>query len=102
MQQLPLTFDRPSNGAPTSRRAAQSQSDSKIVNDRTRILDYLREQAEHGGTRWEIHRKTGVLYQTVCARVREMVKKGRLIETERTRLTANGSAASVLVAPINS
>lgn len=100
MTQSTINFDAPHNSTATSRAAAADQSPAKSASDRQIILEYLREQTEHGGTRWEIAKATGVLYQTVCARVNSMVKRGTIIETERQRKTGNGSLAFVLVAPI--
>lgn len=88
--------------AETSREAYAAQDDEKLSRDQRTIVQYVREQREHGATRYEIHRATGIKYSTVCGRCNELVSDGKLLSTTRKRKTDTGASAFVLVAPIES
>lgn len=94
MTQTELDFDRPHNGTPTSIAAADSQSPRKTAIDRERILAYVRSAG--GATRDEIEVGLGMQGNTVRPRVWELVRAGKLVETEAKRKTRTGSWAAVV------
>jgi predicted PP-loop superfamily ATPase len=85
--------------AETSRDAYAAQTPDKLSRDHRAIVDYVTSQHEHGATRFEIHRATGIKYTTVCGRCNELVTDGKLLSTKRRRKTDTGATAYVLVAP---
>lgn len=82
----------------TSLAAYDAQDGDKLSRDHAAIVNYVVSQREHGATRWEIHKATGIAYTTVTPRVLELLHAGKLLQTTRKRLTGNGCKAFVIVA----
>jgi hypothetical protein len=66
--------------------------------DAERVLRCIRNAGEGGRTCQEVERLLDMAHESASARVAGLLKDGRIIRTERTRQTASGRAASVLVA----
>lgn len=82
----------------TSRRAAESARAVAPI-QRSRVLAAIEDAGTDGLTREEIGEQVhGVSYASACARVNELVTRGQVRESGRTRLTSSGRAAAVLVA----
>ena len=62
------------------------------------IYNWILERGEYGATRDEIFNHFGYRMNTVTPRVRELLDEGRIIETDKFRLTTAGRKARVLVA----
>lgn len=85
----------PYQASSTSKAGAESIADYAPTL-RERVYDFVRER--RGATRDEITVGTGISLQTVCARVDDLLKLGRLTDTQDTRKTSSGRKARVLVA----
>lgn len=81
----------------TSREAA-IENWPKRETQKSAILRWLRANKDYGLTRPQLARYTDLSGDSVRPRVRELIEEGLVEETERTRKTASGSEASVLVA----
>ena len=57
----------------TSRAAVRSQTQQKLLSDRAKIIDYIKDNSEIGCTRKEISHATGVPLYTVCWRIGDML-----------------------------
>ena len=91
--ELPLPYQRMSETS----RAAACMAEASAESARRRVGLYVAGQGEQGATRDEISRGLGIPIQTVCARVDDLLKSSVLFRTSRTRATAMGRAAEVLV-----
>lgn len=80
------------NGTPTSIAAAQSIAEHAPTL-KGRVLAYLR---EHGpATQERISIETGIRLSTICARVNELAREGRVRDTGETARTTSGRLAVV-------
>lgn len=86
-----LPFQRSSA---TSRAAAESMRGT-AAEQRARVATWYRAQPV-GATREEAAIALSLPIQSICPRVRELVGDGDLVETNETRQTRAGKAASVL------
>lgn len=85
-------------GSSTSQRAAQAaQADAASQRELVFALTSARDAAGH--TRQELVKATGLKNETICPRVRELLRDGRLIELAETRVTDADNDANVVVAP---
>jgi uracil-DNA glycosylase family 4 len=84
-------------GSATSKAAAQAIA-PHVENLAERVFRYVEQQGPLGATRDEVEVALDMIHQTASARVYDLVKAGRLVETERTRPTRSGTMAGVLVA----
>lgn len=57
----------------TSKAAVRTQSQKKLMTDRKKILDCLKQCPKTGCTRGEIAFKTGIKLQTVTWRIRDLI-----------------------------
>lgn len=62
------------------------------------VLAFSRDPLKRGATRYEIAAATGLPIQSVCARIGELLREGRVKRTERSRRSPFGQAAEVLEA----
>jgi len=86
-------------GSDTSRKAAQAaQSMAKTLRDQ--VCAHATALGPYGMTRQEICKATGLKNETVCPRVRELLRDGRLVTLVETRGTDAKNDAHVLVAPM--
>ena len=95
MTQQTINFDAPHNGSPTSIAAAASVSGAIANTLRGKVFAAI-ECSKHGLTREECSEATGIRLATVCARVNELLKVGKL-HTVGTRPTTSKRQAAVLV-----
>jgi len=81
-------------GSDTSEAAADS-----IIGDRARMQTMVYEcigaTGIHGATDDEVEAMTGLRHQTASARRRELVQKGRVVDTGMRRKTRSGRPATV-------
>lgn len=63
------------------------------------VLDHVRRRGRFGATCDETEIYYGLPHQTVSPRFLELVKRGRLVRTARTRITTYGRKAHVHVLP---
>lgn len=74
------------------------KSDGTASSQRQKIYELVRDNPD-GLTREEIRDMAGIMYTSVCGRVRSLVKSGLLYENEHNkRLNASGKMAYVLKA----
>lgn len=81
-------------GSATSEAAARSVDAAKL---RARVFDCVNDSGSVGRTCDEIEEHTGLTHQTASARVRELVLRGDIIDSHRTRKTRSGRAATVWI-----
>ncbi|WP_144059498.1 hypothetical protein [Rhodopirellula sallentina] len=95
----PRQLDLMDHGGHAARTRADAAASSlpKSQSRRDAIELHVAGCGADGATRWEIHVALAMPYSSVCSPVHELVVTGRLRETERTRLTAYGKPAAVLV-----
>jgi hypothetical protein len=86
------------NDSITSREAA-AKADAKQPSRLRAILDLVKRRRSYGCTRQEIADSLGLLIQSVCSPVRQLLDSGLVIETEEQRPTRNGAKAAVLKSP---
>jgi hypothetical protein len=94
--QQPDLFDYGQHAART-RATAAADARPKQPRRRDAIELHVASCGQHGATRQEIADALSMLIQSVCSPVSELLKEGRLRETERTRLTPSGKPAAVIV-----
>lgn len=80
---------------PTTSKAAAIAVRARAPSQQSRILEFLTERGERGGTYTEIADGTGILPQSICGRMVELVKAGTAIKTETVRKTPHGLDAKV-------
>ncbi|KAA1262308.1 hypothetical protein LF1_48720 [Rubripirellula obstinata] len=80
-----------------TRAIACAASNAKGPSLRDRIELEVAGQGAAGATRFELHQLCGVPYTSVCGPVLALLTMGRVRETKRTRLTAYGKPAAVIV-----
>jgi predicted transcriptional regulator len=74
------------------------KADGTASSQRKRIYELIRDNPD-GLTREEIRDLAGIMYTSVCGRVRSLVKSGLLFENEHSkRLNASGKMAYILKA----
>lgn len=84
-------------GSTTSRQAALDNYPHSGT-QRRKVLDAITAAAERGCTRPELAMALHLPENSIRPRVVELLERGFVVETNRTRLTHTGSKASVLVA----
>ena len=84
----------PANRTRTSQAAARA-AEPASAGKREVIRLFVCQAGLHGATNDEIVAATGILLQTVCARVNELQKLGSLVDSGLTRPTRAGRAATV-------
>lgn len=89
-------FDYGQHAART-RAIAAADARPKQPRRRDAIELHVASCGRHGATRQEIADALSMLIQSVCSPVSELLKAGRLRETERTRMTPTGKPAAVIV-----
>jgi len=62
------------------------------------VLECVRSRLSYGATRDEVAQAMEMRLQTVCARMRELVVKGYVVDSGRRRKTTSGRMAAVMVA----
>ncbi|WP_283435427.1 hypothetical protein [Neorhodopirellula lusitana] len=83
--------------AAKTRAIAAASSIAKGPSRRDAIELHVAGCGDHGATRWEISQVLAIPYTSVCGPVLALLTTGRLRETERTRETAYGKPATVIV-----
>lgn len=91
------TEDPPHNGKPTSILAAEEIKPT-VARLREQVYAFIRDRGKAGATREEIEDGTGIKGSTCRPRCLELMKAGRITETQETRWTRSGRKAVVLVA----
>jgi hypothetical protein len=87
----------PHCGVDTSIAAADSVAEH-TPNLRAIVLQAIVAKGTHGATRDELAAELGYIINTILPRVWELMKAGRIKETEQRRLTRSGRMARLLVA----
>ena len=85
-------------GSATSRAAAESM-ERGAGQLREYVLDEIRRTGSTGSTCDELEERLALTHQTCSARVRELVLRGDVLDSGKTRKTRSGRAATVWVAP---
>lgn len=85
-------------GSSTSQQAARAALADAAV-QRELVFSLVTERRQEGYTRQELVKVTGLKNETICPRVRELMREDRLVELTETRATDAGNQATVLVAP---
>lgn len=85
-------------GSDTSHAAARSHTPEDLGTLRARVWAHVERCGHHGATCDEIERDLGLTHQTASARVNELVKAGRLVDSDERRKTRSGRNATVWVA----
>lgn len=62
----------------TSRDAVRTQSQSKLLSDRKKIIAVLKRNHKNGCTRGELAIKTGIAEKTVTWRIRDLILTGQV------------------------
>lgn len=88
----------PSNPTPTSEAAAEDLA-GKMGTARARVFQHVRSCGSRGATREEVVDATGLLTQSVCARLNELETAGRLVTGATTRVGRTGHAGKVYLTP---
>jgi len=78
----------------TSKDAARSLA-GEAPTLRARVYEYIASQGELGATDDEIELALTMKHQTASARRRELVLKGDIIDSGKTRVTSSGRKATV-------
>ena len=98
----PDLFDSPPIPRPPAGSAATSQiaaaSLPNVGTMRRRVLDYVKARGLDGAIRDDVCQALGMLTQTACGRLNELVKAGLLVITPRRRPSATGRPAQVYMA----
>lgn len=89
-----LPFQR----ASATSRAAAEQGREGAATARERVFEFISGRGERGATRDEAARGLNMRIQTVCGRVNDLMRAGRVLKTAQTRRTESGCAAEVLIA----
>lgn len=87
----------PSNGTDTSNAAAEDIA-PKTPNMREKVFALIKDAGDHGITCDEVEIVTGLKHQTASARLYELRKAGRVVDSGERRKTSSGSTARVYVA----
>ncbi len=93
----PRSPQRPHRSRGTSR-AAYRDSLPRTKTKKRKVYDAIVIAGQHGQTRWELHRATGILYSSIPSITGSLIADGLVCEITATRPTANGGEAHVLVA----
>ncbi len=88
----------PANASPTSQAAAAKVAPA-MRGRRAQVLEYVRRCGSLGATRHEIAEGCGLLLQSICSVVRQLLDAGLLCEGRETRATPTGHQAAVLTLP---
>lgn len=75
----------------TSKNALRSQSQGKLLHDRTKIINCLKRHSKYGCTRGELSVKTGIALQTICWRIRDLLATG-MATVEGTKVFKKASS----------
>lgn len=78
-------------------RAAAEDIRSIAIPMRERVFAFIRSRGNYGAIDEEIEIALGMKHQTASARRRELVLKGRVVDSLKERLTRGGSRAAVWV-----
>jgi hypothetical protein len=84
-------------GSDTSREAAQSLPEPALARLESQVFLMICKWGPHGATDDELERETGLSHQTVSARRRGLVQKGRVVDSGLRRLTRSGRKATVWI-----
>ena len=90
----------PSNGTDTSNAAAKDIA-PKTPSMREKVFALVKSAGEHGITCDEVEIVTGLKHQTASARLYELCKAGRVVDSGERRKTSSGSTARVYVVDTN-
>lgn len=71
----------------------------KAPRDKERIVSHIRERGPYGAICDEVEAALGIAHTTASARIKDLKREGRLIETKGRRLTRSRCKAAVLVVP---
>jgi predicted transcriptional regulator len=80
----------------TSREAKESL-DENITSLRAAVLELIRESGQNGVTCEELESVLAMKHQTASARIRDLAKAGRIMDSGMRRKTSSGRAAIVWV-----
>ena len=83
-------------GSDTSRAAAESMED-ELGRLEMLVFDLIRRSGETGRTRDELEVETGMSHQTITARARALIQKGRVRDSGLRRRTRSDRWAEVLI-----
>ena len=88
----------PYSNTTTSLEAAVNLDPDKRISTRQKVFDFIRSQGDHGATRQEIEKATGIDGNTVRPRLSDLFKERSIAVASFRRKTTSGRNAQVLVA----
>ena len=80
----------------TSKAAADEMPRESADSQRRMVFNFIDSRGPRGACRFEIEKALGLRNQSLCPRVLELIKQGRIYESTETRKTPRGRKAAVL------